>query len=95
MNATNHSEKRIVGANTTTTAPVEPGVVGSVEFCRIGDARKLFGLGRTYCYLLIQQGKIRSVCLRKRGAKTGVRLLDADSVRAYLRANVDNGGAKR
>jgi hypothetical protein len=87
-------QTRPVNANTT-TAPVEPGVVGSPEFIRIGDARKIFGLGRTYCYNLITDGKIRSVVLRKRGAKTGVRLLDVDSVRAFLQANFDNGEANR
>ncbi|MBI4024763.1 MAG: hypothetical protein HY360_07250 [Verrucomicrobia bacterium] len=51
---------------------------------RPGDARKIFGLGRTFCYGLIAEGKIRSVVLRKRGAKTGVRLLSVDSIRDFL-----------
>ena len=77
-----------------TTVPVEPGVVGSPEFCRIGDVRRLFGLGRTYCYQLINSGAIRSVCLRKHGAKTGVRLLDVVSVRDFLHRQMaaDEGG---
>jgi hypothetical protein len=68
-----------------TSAPVEPGVVGSPEFCRPSDVRHLFGIGRSYCYELIQSGAIRSTCLRKAGARTGVRLIDVASVRDYLR----------
>lgn len=82
MDTTN--AKRTLAANTT-SAPVEPGVVGSCEFCRPADVRQLFGIGRSYCYQLIQAGAIRSTCLRQRGKRTGVRLIDVASVREYLR----------
>jgi hypothetical protein len=75
---------RTTDANKT-VAPVEPGVVGSPEFCRPADVRRLFGIGRSYCYELIQSGAIRSICLRRRGKRTGVRLIDVASVRDYLR----------
>src|ERR1035437_7842294 len=77
--ATSHRRKQL------TTAPVEPGTVGSPEFCRPADCRRLFGIGRSYVYQLIQSGDVRSVSVRKRGAKTGIRLLDVQSVRQYLR----------
>jgi hypothetical protein len=87
---TSKTTKRTVDA-TTTTAPVEPGVVGSPEFGRIPDVQRTFGLKRGYLYLLINEGKIKSVCLRKPGAKTGVRLIHLQSVRDYLNANLDGG----
>ena len=72
------------------TTTVEPGAAGSPEFIRVADARRMFGLARTYCYQLIKEGKIRSACIRKRGAKTGVRLLDVSSVREFLRSQMEN-----
>ncbi len=81
-------------ANTTasvaphkTTAPIEPGESGSFspEWVRVSDARPLWGLTRTVVYRLIADGHIRSICLRQPGRATGIRLLSAESVRAYLR----------
>jgi len=80
---------RTLAANTT-SAQVEPGVVGSPEFCRPGDVRQLFGVGRSYVYQLIASGAIRSTCLRQRGKRTGVRLIDVASVREYLRGQFTN-----
>ena len=80
LGATSHRVKQF------TTAPIEPGAIGSPEFCRPSDVRHLFGIGRSYCYQLIQRGVIRSTCLRKLGARTGVRLIDVASVRDYLRS---------
>ena len=67
-----------------TAEPIEPGVAGSPEFCRPADLRPLFGIGRTYTYALLNDGKIRSINLRRRGAKTGLRLIDVASVRQFL-----------
>ena len=79
IGATSHRVKQ------STTAPVQPGAVGSPEFCRPADVRQLFGIGRSYTYTLIASGAIRSTCLRQRGKRTGVRLIDVASVRDYLR----------
>jgi hypothetical protein len=81
---TTKSTTRTLAANTT-SAPVEPGAVGSPEFCRPSDVRHLFGIGRSYVYQLIASGDVRPVSLRKRGAKNGCRLIDVQSVRDYLR----------
>ena len=54
------------------------------EFCRLGDLRKLFGLNRSYAYVLMSEGKIQTVSLRRPGHKFGVRLVHVASVRAYL-----------
>ena len=72
-----------------TTAPIAPGTVGLQEFCRPGDTRHLFGIGRSYTYQLIASGAIRSTCLRQRGKRNGVRLIDVQSVRDFLRGQFD------
>jgi hypothetical protein len=68
-----------------TAAPIAPGATGAQpEFCRPADMPRLFGIARTYTYQLIRDGKIKSVSLRKRGARFGVRLISCDSVREFL-----------
>jgi hypothetical protein len=68
-----------------TAAPIAPGASGvQPEFCRPADMPRLFGIARTYAYQLINEGKIKSISLRKRGARTGVRLISCDSVREFL-----------
>jgi len=54
------------------------------EFCRVPDVQRVFGLRRGTLYRLIGEGKIRSVSLRERGHRTGVRLIAVASVRDFL-----------
>lgn len=54
------------------------------EFGRTRDVERLFGLKRGITYRLIADGSIKSIVLRKRGNKTGVRLIHLASVRAFL-----------
>jgi hypothetical protein len=72
-----------------TAAPIEPGKITQPEFCRPADCRHLFGLSRTFTYTLIQSGKIKSVCLRKPGARTGIRLLHVASIREWLTSQME------
>jgi len=44
---------------------------------------------RGFTYQLINSGKIKSVCLRKPGARTGCRLIHLQSVRDYLTAQME------
>lgn len=70
-----------------TAAPIqEPGANGSItpEFIRVPDVERIFGVKRGHCYALIGAGAVKSVCLRKPGARTGVRLVSYQSVRDYL-----------
>ena len=69
-----------------TLNPVEPADPSQLqpEFCRMGDLRKLFGITRSMGYLLMNEGKIRAVSLRRPGQKFSVRLVHLASVRAYL-----------
>jgi len=48
----------------------------------------LFGIKRGTAYNLLADGKIRGVLLRVRGAKSGVRLFDVESVRAFIQQAV-------
>lgn len=86
-----------------TSAPIEPGASGSCpnsnertataallpEFGRVPDVERLFGVKRGLCYRLIGSGAFRSVCLRKHGAATGVRLIQLSSVRDWLLARLE------
>lgn len=76
-----------------TTSPVvaSGSNVGGPEFISSHQVKTLFGLSKTHAYNLRAEGKIRSVCLRKRGAVRGRRLWDVESIRAYLRANIEGG----
>ena len=55
-----------------------------VEFCRVNDAQRIWGLKRGLVYRKINDGTIRSITLRERGKKFGVRLLHVDSIRSWL-----------
>lgn len=70
-----------------TTAPIRPADVSGVEpeFCRVSDLRLLFGLRRGTVYNLLHEGEIESVCLRRRGRRSGVRLISVASVREFLK----------
>jgi predicted DNA-binding transcriptional regulator AlpA len=69
-----------------TAAPVEPATSASLPpaFLRLPDVTRLFGIERGHAYSLINSGAIKSVCLRRPGCKTGVRLVHFQSVRDYL-----------
>jgi len=68
------------------TEPVQPGnFTGAVpEFGRIADVTRHFGIKRGTLYNLLKDGKVRGVLLRVRGQKSGVRLIEMASVRAYI-----------
>ena len=69
------------------------------EFMRLPKPKArdpIFGFSRSYINTLVLPCKengfrppVRSIVLRKRGAKTGVRLVDLASLRAFLDRNVE------
>jgi hypothetical protein len=71
----------------------------TAEFMRLPKPRErdeIFGFSRSYLNTLVLPCKengfrppVRSIVLRRRGAKTGVRLVDLASLRSYLDANVE------
>ncbi len=52
------------------------------------------GLSRAHVHRLVKEGEIESMSLRKRGAKTGVRLVSYDSLMAYIRSTGEPGPRK-
>jgi hypothetical protein len=71
---------------TTTMTPEDStSVAAHPEFCDGKQLYSLFGLTRTHAYQLVAEGKIRSVCIRRKGATRGRRLYDCGSVREFLR----------
>lgn len=71
---------------TTTTAPVQAGDTTGVqpEFGRWKDVKHLYGIPRGTGYNLLRAGLIKGVLLRSTGTKSGLRLIDLGSVRAYI-----------
>ena len=69
-----------------TINPVEPADPNELqpEFCRLQDLRKMFGITRSYAYLLMKDGRIQTISLRRPGQKFSIRLVHVASVRAYL-----------
>jgi hypothetical protein len=74
-----------------TTEPVQPGWTAQItpEFLRTNDVRRIFGIPRGSLYGLAKLGKIKGCLLRVRGAKSGLRLWSADSIRAYIGEQMD------
>jgi hypothetical protein len=77
---------------TLTSIAVQCGAV-KPEWLRIPDAIRFSGLGRSSLYELIREGKIKSVCLRKRNNIRGVRLISADSLSSLIESAATESGA--
>ena len=76
----------------TSTQPVTPtATTAKPEFADHRGARALFGLSRASLYRLADDGKIRSVSIRNRGALRGRRLFDCDSIRAFIASQMEGG----
>ena len=54
------------------------------EFCDSKQLKPLFGLTRSHAYLLASEGKIRTICLRRKGTTRGRRLFDCESIRRFF-----------
>jgi hypothetical protein len=95
---------KFYGARMTSIHPPDdPGTYRALlhnpEFLRLpksGTVCPWSGLTRSYINGLIlpteanaHNPPVKSVCLRQRGAKRGVRLVSYDSLMGYLRANLD------
>ncbi len=61
------------------------------RYIRPKDMQCHFGLGRTQTYELIAEKKIKSVSLRKRAQRHGTRLIDYESVVAFLKSLAEGG----
>ncbi len=56
----------------------------AIEWLRVPDAARRFSLSRSTLYVLMGEGKIKSCCIRRKGAIRGARRISAESVSAYL-----------
>jgi hypothetical protein len=77
----------------TTALPSEAAAKASQldpEFCDVRGLDRLFGIKRSLGYTLLAEGLIESVSLRRRGQIRGKRLFNVDSVRAYLREQMQS-----
>lgn len=74
-----------------TTRPIAPDAASAAapEFADHHGARRLFGLSRASLYRLVEDGKIRAVCVRNRGNIRGRRLFDCDSIRRFIAAQME------
>ena len=72
-----------------TTASVKASPVFDAEFVDSYGLQAGWGLKWSLAYVLLAEGKIRGVSLRRRGSLKGKRLFDVASVRAYLRSQME------
>lgn len=70
----------------TATEPVKPADDGALrpEFARTPQVDRLFGIKRGTLYNMHADGLVTGVVLRVRGAKSGVRLWNVDSIRQAI-----------
>jgi hypothetical protein len=73
-----------------TTAPVEPGETQNAapEWGRIRDVERLYGIRRGTTYAMIRQKKIKTCLLRVQGNVSGLRLVNLQSVRDFIAAQL-------
>jgi hypothetical protein len=57
------------------------------RYGRTWDVDRIYGIKRSTLYALLNNGAIRSAVVKQKGAKSGVRLFDLESVESFLRAN--------
>jgi hypothetical protein len=67
-----------------TTQPVAATWDADPEWTDIPGLRRLFSIGGSAAYVLIENGDIRSVCLRRKGCIKGRRLCHVQSVRDWI-----------
>jgi hypothetical protein len=72
------------------TVPVPASPVSDAEFTDLPGLYNRFGIKRSLAYNLLDAGLIKSVSLRRGGAKYGKRLIDVASVRAFLKSQEAN-----
>ena len=77
----------LIGGATRPPRHIDP------EFVDCKGLEAGWGIKRSLAYQLLAEDKIKSVSLRRRGAVRGKRLFSVDSIRAFLRAQMENGGA--
>jgi hypothetical protein len=75
--------------DTLTIAPVAISCGADAEFVDIEGLRARFGIKRSLAYQLLADGAITGVSLRRRGKLRGKRLISVESVRKFLREQME------
>jgi len=75
----------------TTIATVHASPAQDAEFVDAPGLQRLFSIKRSLAYTLMADGKIKGVSLRRKGSLKGKRLFAVDSVRAFLRSQMEAG----
>lgn len=86
------AKSKNTGGQTLTSAPVSVAQASATqdpEFLDAEGLRARFGIKRSLAYALLADGAIRGVSLRRRGQLRGKRLFVVDSVRAFLRSQME------
>jgi hypothetical protein len=87
------SNKKNGGQQSLTTDPVcaTPAYVAAQdpEFLDARGVQERFNIRRSLLYELHYGGHIKSVSLRRRGQSRGKRLFSVDSIRAFLRSQME------
>jgi hypothetical protein len=78
------------GETAKTIAPVQASPVNDAEFVDAAGLQSRFGIKRSLAYSLLADQAIKGVSLRRRGHVRGKRLFAVDSVRAFLRSQMDS-----
>ena len=73
----------------TTVAPLTASAANDAEFLDAAGLQARFGIKRSLAYVLLADGAIRGVSLRRRGQLRGKRLFAVDSVRDFLRSQME------
>jgi hypothetical protein len=76
-----------------TSAPAPASLIDP-EFVDCRGLEAAFGIKRSLAYALLADGKIQGVSLRRRNRVRGKRLFEVDSVRAFLRSQMDTPADK-
>jgi len=73
-----------------TTEPIKAATIRDPEFVDVSGLRELFGIKRSLGYALLKDQKIRGASLRRRGQVRGKRLFNVESVRKFLREQMED-----
>jgi hypothetical protein len=83
------------GEHPGTTIPISEAAVRASridpEFVDCEGLQAGWGIKRSLAYELLADGKIQGVSLRRRGAVRGKRLFSVDSIRRFLREQMEGG----
>jgi hypothetical protein len=71
------------------TAPATASPATDPEFLDAAGLQARFGIKRSLAYTLLADGSIKGVSLRRRGLLRGKRLFAVDSVREFLRSQME------